>query len=60
MGVVLGAGEGKDGYCLKKNPPGRRIFEIIKRWTMSTLNRGLALNQLGIIFGERLERHLHT
>ncbi len=33
---------------------------ISKRWTMPIRNWGLALNQFGIIFGERLEDHLHS
>ena len=36
------------------------IRNISKRWTMPIRNWGLALNQFGIIFGERLEDHLHS
>jgi len=33
---------------------------ISRKWTMPIRNWGLALNQFGIIFGERLEDHLHS
>jgi len=36
------------------------LRNIAKKWTMPIKDWGLALNQFGIIFGERLERHLHT
>jgi len=33
---------------------------ISRRWTMPIRDWGLALNQFGIIFEERLEDHLHS
>ncbi len=36
------------------------LRNISKKWTMPIKDWGLALNQFAIIFGERLERHLHS
>ena len=36
------------------------LRNIAKKWTMPIKDWGLALNQFGIIFGERLESHLHS
>ncbi len=36
------------------------LRNIARKWTMPIKDWGLALNQFGIIFGERLERHLHS
>ena len=36
------------------------LKNISRKWTMPIRDWGLALNQFSIIFGERLENHLHS